>query len=37
MVFRKDAGPNLEKTNASLRNLLSKDVPKQIRSKYGVD
>lgn len=37
MVFRKDAGQNLEKTNASLRSLLSKDVPKQIRSKYGVD
>ena len=37
MVFRKDAGANLDKTNASLRNLLSKDVPRQIRNKYGID
>lgn len=37
MVFRKDAGGSLEKTNASLRILLSKDVPRQIRSKYGID
>lgn len=37
MIFRKDAGPNLDKTNVSLRNLLSRNVPAQIRSKYGLE